>query len=362
MTLNDIAQQRLLNQQIIDGNCKTPGEVIAHMGAMQAQDFIMAKWALGVRLPGSTNHMIEEAFDSGDIIRIHTLRPTWHFVAKDDVRKLLQISAARILASMRSRDKQLELTESIFSKSNAIIEKALQGGQQLTRDEIAASLQKDGIRTDDNRASHLMMRAEMLGLVCSGALKNKKQTYALLDEKVPQTKTLHKEEILAELAHRYFVSHGPATLKDFVWWSGVSPGEARQALENSKHLLHSEQVGTQTYWMGASQKTLLQIRDSVLFLPAFDEFIISYTDRTATLAVEVNKRVVSSNGIFRPVVVVNGQVKGLWKRTIVKEKLRVEVDLFFKEDTSSKSLIKKALEPYAHFLGLQEEVVFSVQR
>ena len=328
------------------------------MGAMQSQDFIMAKWAIGVRLPASTHEIVEEAFNKGDIIRTHVMRPTWHFIVKEDVRNLLQISSARILTTNRSRDRQLELAESIFSKSNKIIEKVLLDGKHLTRDEIAAKLQMEGIKTDENRASHLLMRAEMEGIICSGPVKNKRQTYAMLDERVPLSKPLLKEEILATLAQRYFISHGPARLQDFAWWSGVPLGEARKALENVKYTLISETIDSETFWLDGSIQIPENFEDSAYFLPAYDEFIISYADRSASLPAEVNSRAVSSNGLFRPVVVINGQVKGLWKRSLVKEKLRVEVSMFHQPDKKTKSNLVNAIESYGHFLGKEKEIVF----
>jgi hypothetical protein len=324
------------------------------MGAMQAQDYAMAKWAIGVRLPGSTDRAIEAALDAGEIIRTHLLRPTWHFASADDIYWMLELTAPRIKAGLKSRHIELGLDETIVRKSNAIIEKALRGGKHLTREELVAQLGKAKIPTDDNRASHLLSRAELDGVVCSGATKGGKQTYALLEDRVPKTKAVTKEEALAKLALKYFASHGPATVQDFAWWSGLSVSDARRALEMVKGRLISETIHTQTLWFADDISTT--DTESVYLLPAFDEFIISYKDRSAAIPVENRIKAVSNNGIFRPVVVVNGQVMGIWKRTIKKSVVIVETELFRPPDKTTKSLIEKAAMHYGHFLEKKIEM------
>lgn len=299
------------------------------MGAMQAQDYAMAKWAIGLRLPGSTERLIETAIDKGEIIRTHLLRPTWHFVSEDDVYWMLELSASKIKTSAKARHKELELTESILTKSNEIIEKALTGNNHLTREELMTHLAVAGIRTNENRSSHIMLNAELDGLVCSGACKNKKHTYALLKERVQKVNNLSKEEALAKLASRYFASHGPATFHDFSWWSGLSAADARQAFETVKPSLVLETIGTQAFWIPDSFNVPNNgSKSSVYLLPAYDEYIISYTDRRAALSPENQKKTISMNGFFKPVIVVNGQITGLWKRTIKKDKVIIEPAFF----------------------------------
>ncbi len=192
------------------------------MGAMQAQDYAMAKWAIGARLAGTTDRKVESSINNGEILRIHVLRPTWHFVAADDIHWMLQLSAPKIKSSLATRHKQLELSESVITKTNSIIEKTLSKEIYLTRDELADEFHKAGIRTDDNRLSHILFRSEMDGIVCSGPIKENKLTYALLHERVPHKKEFSRDESLAELAKRYFNSRCPATLEDFIWWSNLT--------------------------------------------------------------------------------------------------------------------------------------------
>ncbi|HCT30673.1 MAG TPA: hypothetical protein DIW31_08030 [Bacteroidales bacterium] len=206
MTLSDISNIRLINQQVTATKFKTAKDIVGWMGAMQAQDYAMSKWAIGTRLPSSTIKMVEEAIDKGEIIRTHLLRPTWHIVSADDIYWLLELTAPKIKASLRTRHKGLGLTESIIAKCNTLIHEALVGGKYLTREELVVILQNAKIATNENRTSHIMLSAELDGIVCSGATKGKKQTYALLKERVPKPKSLTREQALEKIARRYFTS------------------------------------------------------------------------------------------------------------------------------------------------------------
>ena len=358
MSLTDIANLRLISQQIAGTTFKTPKDMVAWMGAMQAQDYAMAKWAVGIRLANSTEQVIETALNNAEIIRSHLLRPTLHLVSADDIYWMLELSAPQIIASLKSRHKELELSETVFTKSNLIIERALSDGKHLIRGELIAELRKAGITTDDNRAYHMIVRAELDGIVCSGARRSGVQTYALLAERVPKTKRLTKEEALASLARKYFSSHGPATLADFVWWSGLSTSDAQRALEMVQSDLVSEAIDSQTYWFSNIASIPKTDGDRAYLLPAYDEFIISYRDRSASLISENFKKAVSSNGVFRPVIVVNGQVTGIWKRTIKKDKVIVETEFFKQPHKTRMSLIDKAVVPYGQFL--EKKVVIGI--
>jgi hypothetical protein len=351
-----IANIRLINQQIVRSKCETAKDVVDWMGAMQAQDYAMAKWAIGVRLPEATDRLVETALDNGEIIRTHMLRPTWHFISADDIYWMLALRGAGIKAAIRPRAKQLGLTEEIVAKSNQIMERAMRGGKSLTREEILSYLIKAGIPVDENRASHLLMWAELDGVICSGATKGKKVTYALLEERVLKTDLPSREEALARLAKKYFSSHGPATVKDFTWWSGLSAREASHAFELVKLNLNPETIYGQTFWSLHTPPLPPAVKDMAILLPAFDEFIISYTDREAALPLENFSMSVSSNGIFRPIIVVNGQVTGIWKRTIQKGKVLVETNFFQPPEKTTLALIEEAARKYGNFLGMEIEI------
>jgi hypothetical protein len=359
MNLNDIAHLRLVNQQIRKPQFKTGNEVVSWLGAVQAQDYNMSKWAVGVRLPGSTDKTVESAINSGEIIRTHVLRPTWHLVSAADIHWMLELSAPQIKSLARSRDKELGLTEAAFSKSNSIIEKALRDGQHFTREEMVKLLAVTGFVNENNRVSHLLMRAEIEGIIASGSIKNGKQTYALLPDRIPKTKTLKRDEAAAKLARRYFTSHGPATLKDFIWWSGLPVKECRKAIEDIKTGFVSETFGNETYWFAASVIAPKIEKNHVVVLPAFDEFIISYKSRTASLPFENHIRAVLINGIFLPVIVHNGKVIGIWKRSVKNDKVFLETEYFGSPDELIKDKMTAAFTSYAHFFGKNPVIITS---
>jgi hypothetical protein len=343
----NIAQQRLNNQRIIGTNFTKPQEVVAHLGAMQAQDYPMSKWAIGVRLPHATDESVEQAINEGSIVRTHILRPTWHLVAAQDIRWMLALTAPQIQQLMAYLYRQLELNSTILNRTEAIIAKALEGNNHLTRTELMAELENEGINTSDLRSAQLMFHVELNGLVCSGAMRGKQITYSLMDERVPFTKPLTRDEALAKLAKRYFMSHGPATLPDFVWWSGLKVSDARAGLEMIKSALISEKINEQVYWFPHHTPSFSE--NTVHLLPAFDEFMVSYKDRTASLSANNHHAAITGNGIFKPIVVVNGKVEGIWKRTIQKDKVKIESELF--TTSFNNLLLDSAISHYTQFLG-----------
>ncbi|WP_375445499.1 winged helix DNA-binding domain-containing protein [uncultured Fibrella sp.] len=359
-TTTELVRQRLTSQQLSTSSCGSVAQVVQHMGAMQAQDYDMAKWAVGVRLPGSTEQLVEEAMTRGDVLRTHLLRPTWHLVAASDIYWLLDLTAPHVKRLMAGRNRDLGLTEDVLTKSNTLIEQALADHTYLTREELMSRLQLGGINTSDLRASHLMMHAELTGLVCNGPrLPNergvKQPTYALLRERVPIRQTLSRDEALTKLAKRYFTSHGPASLKDFVWWSGLSVTDARRAIEDAHSLLTSVTVEHQLYWLAQSAGNVPERPDQVQFLPAFDEFMVSYCDRTASLAPEFTRQTITSNGIFKPVIIVNGQVVGSWKRTRTLNSITIDLTLFYALSTDLTEQIHEAANAYRTYAGVEKD-------
>src|SRR5215213_1231205 len=247
MTRPDIITQRLLNQQIATTRFKKPEEIVKWMVAMQSQEYAFAKWAIGLRLPGSTDASIEKAFNNGAILRTHLLRPTWHFVTPGDIRWLLVLTAPRVKAANTYMAGKLGLTNKIFNRSNDIIAKLLQGEKQLNRTAIKTALELAKIKTGENRMSHLLFGAELDGIICSGPREGKQFTYALLDERVQPSKPLTRDEALATLAKRYFMSRGPATLHDFVWWSGLTVKDARAGIATLPSGFEKETIDGKEY-------------------------------------------------------------------------------------------------------------------
>ncbi|MDR3315733.1 MAG: winged helix DNA-binding domain-containing protein [Coriobacteriales bacterium] len=326
-----------------------PRDVAAWMGAIQAQDFGMALWGIDQRLSDGANRAVLDAFNAGAFLRTHVLRPTWHFVAPENIRWMLTLSARRIKVSAQAWGRHLGIGEELYCKSNRIIEKALENGVHLTREALGQELEHSGIVVDASRLVHFTMWAELEGIVCSGALQGKKQTYALLDERAPQAELLTRDESLAKLARIYFTSHGPATLQDFVWWSGLSQAEARRGMEAVASELASEVIGGQSYLFAYNSSSFVLPKNTLHLLPAFDEYLVSYKDRSAVLSPAQHHKAISSNGIFRPTVVVDGSIVGLWKKTNTKTR-PIDFDFFKKPSAATLRKAEKATDGYREFL------------
>jgi len=355
----NIAQIRLVSQQLVSKKFHTSSDITSWMGAIQAQDYPMAKWAIGLRLPKATDVSVESAINIGEILRTHLLRPTWHFVSAEDIYWLLDLSAQQIKAAQKSRDRQLELTEEVYSKSNAIIEKALSDGNHQSREELVAILSNANIATDQNRASHLLMRAELEKIICSGVIRNGKPTYALLTERVRRGQNLTDEEALFELTERYFTSRCPATTEDFAWWSGLPAGRVRQALDLVKGVFHKEELQGKSYILPDDFNQSVINRPTTFLLPPYDEFILSYADRSASInrELESHLREISDRGLFKPIIINDGQVIGAWKKTIGKGSITIEVNPFYAHDISSWEAIQGAASQYAAFVNKEIQIV-----
>jgi hypothetical protein len=356
MTTAEISSSRLANQNISESRFNSPREIVSWMGALQAQDSPMSRWAIGLRIPGTSEATVIEALNKGDILRTHVLRPTWHIVDAENIRWMLKLTGPVIKASMKARHTELELDNILLAKYFSIITEALEKGAHLTKEELTSELAAHNVSFDNNRAYHILMMAELEGLICSGELKKGKITYALLEERSKPV-DISREEALSRLAGLYFQSHGPATLKDFAWWSGLPARDVKTAMESVKNEFDSFVTGSDTFWLSGDCKNGKP--GETYLLPAFDEFIISYRDRTASLALVHNRKAVSDNGIFRPVIVMNGQVTGLWKRAIVKDKVVIEPEFFVRQNRKTRESVAMAAESFGKFLGKRIELIFN---
>ncbi len=357
MNLNEITEIRLKNQQIGVHNFDNPKDLVAWMGAMQAQDLNMVKWAIGLRLSGLTEKSVEIAIDKGEIIRTHLLRPTWHIVPAEDVYWMLELTAPRIKSSMRSRHKQLEITPAVLKKSRTVIERILSADNHASREELVTGFDKAGLINKDNRAAHLLMLAELDGMICSGITRNNLHTYALLEERAPKVRYLSRDESLAELGRRYFTSHGPATADDFVWWSGLAVTDVKRALEMIKSEFNAETINSRTYWFRNPGSGLQPEHDSIHLLPAYDELIIGYRNRKAIIAEELHKKAISSNGMFWPVILLNNRVAGVWKRKIIKDNVMIKTEFFNSSLKENKRLIEEKVSMYGSFLEKKIKII-----
>ena len=310
----NIAIQRLDSQQLEHTHLNNPAEVVQWLVAVQAQDYAGAKWSLGLRLPDATEPEVEEAIDSNSIVRTWAMRGTLHFVAAGDASWLLALLAPKIIAGCARRYRELELDEATLKQSSQLLASALAGGRQLTRTQLLNRLEQRGISTRGQRAAYMLQRASLERLICQSVALRNEPSYLSFAETVPDHKAMHRDEAAAELARRYFTSRGPATLADFVWWSGLAASEAQAALEAVKSYLVEDSYEGQTYWR-AGQAASRPTRRAVL-LPGFDEYLLSYRDRSASLAAADAARLKPMNGMLTPTVVQAGRVIGTWKRAV----------------------------------------------
>ena len=353
MTNSEIARYRLVNQQISTHLIDEPGKLVSWLGAVQAQDYYGSKWSLGLRIPGTTDDDIEKAIAGKKIIRSWALRGTLHFLAPADIRWILKLLSPRLISIYGSHYQRLGLNKFLLETSSQIMYRSLKDGKQLTRKELKIQLEKNGIATHELRLSFILLRAALDGQICFGSRRNKEFTFTLLDEWIPATKKLESDEALAELTRRYFTSHGPATIKDFAWWSGLPIIDIKRGLEIIKSGLQKEVVKEQTYWMPDTMPDTKAHSKTIYLLPGFDEYIVAYKDRSAALdATNVKQVVGAGNALFNSTIVINGRVKGTWKRTIRKGNVLIGTNLFQKPDKSHEGALIAAKKRYAKFLGM----------
>jgi hypothetical protein len=350
--LQPIGLRRLYHQRITHPNFIDAGEVVAWLGAMQGQDYAGTKWAFGLRLPGSTEADIEKAIADKLIMRTWAVRGTLHYVAPADIHWLVGLIAPRQISGNARRYKQLELDEPTLLRGRDLIAEALQGGKHLTRDELFAMLQANGISTTGQRGFYLLQRPGLERLIYQGEMRRNVTTFLALDE----GKTLPKDEAAAELARRYFISHGPATLADFVGWSGLLISEARAGLESIKSELVEETFDGQSYWL--SPETPKKPERSLYLLPGFDEYVLGYKDRDAVLDPQFADAICpGGNGMFMSTIVSDGHIVGTWKRTVKKKTVEIALEPFKPLSADQMDELAEAAQRYGEFLGLKAVVL-----
>ena len=308
----DPIQQRLTNQGIARPRFRRADEVVAWLGAVQAQEYQPSKWALGLRLRGATDADVERAVTGGEILRTHVLRPTWHYVAAADLVWMQRLTGPRVQRAMEVYRRQLELDGATMQRATTVFERALRDRRHLTRPELGERLRRAGIALSGVRLMHAALYAELEAVICSGPRADKHATYALVAERVVRPLDLAGDEALAELTRRFFRSHGPATIRDFVWWSGLRTADARRGLDIIRAA--PRELDGHVYWSVPSRTASLVAADSVHLLPIYDEYLVAYRDRLAvphgpaTLATSA-----AGSVTFQHAVVIDGHVAGTWR-------------------------------------------------
>ncbi len=368
-TPSPIARRRLAVQQLTTPQHDDPAALVSWLVAVQAQDYLATKWAIGMRLaPGrsggasraATEATIDRALADGTLIRTHAMRWTWQIVLPKDVRWLVALVASRLVSGAGARFRELELDDATLRRSHRAIERALRDGAHLTRAQVAATLESAGVSSTEGRLSHILGHAELAGLICSGAPVGKQTTSALLDLRAPGARPpMPRDEAIAELALRYFRSRGPASAADFSWWAGVTLTEARRAIANAGDALVEDDGPGGVLWRADAPPP--RASSTAHLVPAFDEYLVAYVDRTAVLAPEHQRRINAGGGLLAPCVVVDGQVVGWWRRTLGRSGVTVEATLFAPVSERADRAIRAAAARYAAFIGRPLDLAIVVE-
>jgi winged helix DNA-binding protein len=355
----EIARRRLRNSRLTGTGFTTPEEAVGWHLAMQAQDYGPAKWSVGQRSKGLTDPDLDEALAAGSIVRTHVLRPTWHFVARDDIRWLLALSGPRVQQGSAGRRRQLDLDGRTLARCEKVIASALEGGNRLTRNEIAAVLDGASIDRSGQRMPYILMHCELEALIGSGGLAGKQQTYALLDERVPKARRFDREKSMVDLVRRYLTSHGPATVKDMSWWSGLTMTDLRKALDllGPSEVLHETVDGLELWSVASDEAAPPPVRGAHL-LQTYDELVVGFTESrfygdpgAEQARAAWGDRTYPSGGFL-----LNGRIGGHWRRTLERDAVAVEVHLYGELKRGDTNAIEKAAADLGRFHGLPVEL------
>ena len=339
-------------QHVGGGELSTPVEDVRWMLALQAQDFPGVKWSVGLRQVGATEAAVEAACDAAEIVRSWPLRGTLHLVAGEDLGWLLALTAPRAIASAAGRRASLGITVSDVEHARGIASSALSGRRVLTRDALLAAFDAAGVSTIGQRGYHLLWYLAQTGTLVLGATDGRQQTFALLDDWVPQPRRLDGDEALGELALRYFRSHGPASAADLARWSGLTVGDVRRGIATCGAQLTTLELDGVTYHLAPETLAVAAPTARVHLLSGFDEYLLGYGDRTAALAREHSEAIVpGGNGMFKPTIVADGEVVGTWRRTLRAREIVIEAIPFARLPGTVHDGLAQAAQAYAAFIG-----------
>ena len=321
--------------------------------AVQAQEYLQAKWGLALRTRDAGEADVEKLVNDGRILRTHALRPTWHFVSAHDIRWILALTGPRVHVANAHPYRRLELDASIFRKSHNAIARALEGGKQLTRNQLRDVLLQTRIDLGETqRLPYILMHAELEGLICSGARQGKQSTYALLEERVPPVPGIDRDEALRRLVSGYFTTRGPATVHDCAWWSGLTISDIRRGIDMAATALEKVTSDDKTYWFAPSPR--LPKPTSTHLLPIYDEYFIGLKDRSAIgQRLRDRKVVLGGDALFANIAFIDGQVVGGWKRTLQKGTVEIDFTPLVPLSVAEKKRLAAEAARFGEFLGLR---------
>ena len=350
---------RLASQRIVGSEFTTPAQAAEWMLASQAQDLGSARWALGVRSPASTISDVDEAFNTGRLVRSWPFRGTLHVTDARDLGWMLELSAARTVRGARGRHAQLGLDQPSFDRAADVASNVLRGGAQLSRAELFAEFDAAGLQTAGGRGGHILWYLSHVGLVCLGPLSATGQAVVLTSEWIGDPRQYSRPESLTQLALRYFSSRGPATLADLLSWSKLLVPEATAGLAGARDRLREIVIEQTSYFVAAELPEQPPAAHSgLVLLPGFDEYLLGYRDRDAVLAEQHREHVVpGGNGIFLPMIVSGGQIVGTWKRGASRRALSIETRPFIGLSKAQQGRLRRAASAYARFVGADPRTV-----
>jgi hypothetical protein len=352
----EVAHRRLANQHLSGPPLPDPQAVVRHLGAVQAQEYAMARWSLAQRSTGD-DAAVQRAVDDGRVLRTHALRPTWHFLAPEDLRWVQALTAPRVRVLNRYYERQSGIDDDEAARAVAAMTRALRGANHLTRTELAAALALSGIEASGVRLAYLIMRAELDAVVVNGAQRGRQQTYALADERVPDGLALTGDDALAELLRRYVASHGPVTAKDAAWWSSLPLTEVRRGLALLAGELESEVVDGADHWFAPGATPAREPTPAPHVLQGYDEYVVAYTESRSVINVAGRTIVpANTNQVIQPLVL-DSQGIGWWRRVVEKERLVAELHLAVRLTAEQDAAVRSAFDRFAAFAGVPVVVV-----
>jgi hypothetical protein len=354
-SINDIVRIRLFNQQLIQPRYSNPGELVKWLCAVQAQDYLGALWAVGIRLKKAVDADVEKALEEKSIVRSWPMRGTLHFVSHEDLRWMLKHLAPKVITRASSIYRQAALDASVFKKSEKILLKEL-SGKQMTREELYEVLEKNKIKTSDTRGLHILGYLAQQALICFGPRRGKQQTLVLLDEWLPPGKMFERGEALAELALRYTTGHGPAQVEDLAWWAGLTKKESLDALEANRGKIIEEVIDGKKYWLAPGINLRKIDKTRAFLIPTYDEMGVGYKDRSAMIDGENAKQ--SRNTIFTSAILIDGRVVGTWRRTIDKNHVEIEAKFFRTLSSIEKKAVETEAGRYSKFVAQDLRLLF----
>ena len=348
-----IARRRLAANRLHGPGFEAPEDVVAWFGAVQGQDYGPASWALGQRMrAGATATDIDAALESGRILRTHAMRPTWHFLHPATIRSVLALTSHRVHRLNAMYYHRLGLDAETIATGTDVLVRSLEGGQFLTRNELAAALGQAGIEARGPRLAYLVMHAELDALLVSGPRRGKQFTYALLDERVPEAPALDREAALADLTARYFASHGPAEPRDFAWWSGLTLADAREGLALVGRALERATIdGVERWWDPGVGEAADLPRPRIHLLPALDEYTVSYRNHDPIFDRALLGDRPVDDVFFVHVIARDGLLVGGWRREVEGRTVVVEIDLLVELDAVDRSSLEVTAAEYGRFIG-----------